>query len=346
MTVRAHQCARCSAPLDIAEGATILTCRFCGTKNELERPAPTPAAPVPAAPAPDARPKPNGAAVAIVAGLVLVMLVSGAGMLALQPRAVPRGPLHLEWRDDKEIFVTNAPSMRIDASVFQGNYQLTFHGFPEGTTWKAGDKQGVVRSKVFEIAKLRNVEPELGGVYVSRLREQPLGPKDELVVTLPEGQRGAVLLRPVPAWSTIGDTLKRVENAPVRFEPDPPRRPDRTAVIYADSLTLEVVGPAELLRDVDEIAIPHRREEVKGELVCAKFKDSAGRLKPPVTYRFKETEVVVFDRRTGAEVAKKVFAPEVRCPSFDFGIDDRPRDSHASTREILAWLGGRVKRSP
>jgi hypothetical protein len=349
MTVHAHRCAHCSAPLDVAFGAEILTCRFCGTKNERERPAvQVTAAAGPRQPAPALK-------TFVVLGAVgaIAVTVGVAAFVGGQPSRAgsgtlgsARGPLVLTWADDKQIDVAGEPGVRIEAAVFQGTYQLTFHGFPEGTTWKVGDRNGVVKSRVYDIAKVRSVEPELGGVPVAHVKDHPVGPTSELVVETKEGRRGAVALRPVAAWATIADVLKRVENAPVRFEPDAAPRPGKTALVFVDGLTLEVLGPAETLREIDEVAVPHPLTEVKAEKVCSGYKDARGNPRPAVTYRFEETEVVVFDRRTGEARARRVFAPEVRCPMFDFLTTSGPRDSHPTFRDFQPWLATRVRRGP
>ncbi len=339
---QAHRCAHCSAPLEIVRGAELLVCRFCGTHNEL-----------PQRPAPSASAAPRAAWRAPLTLVLALAVVVVAGGLAVTLRGRPAGgpslgvfagPLVLTRTGDAKIGVEGQPSMYIDVSIFEGTYQLTFHGFPAGTRWKTGARQGVLTSRVYEIVKLQSIASELGSVPATKIKSHPLGPKDELAVELPSGQRGTIALEPVPAWSSIVDALRHVENGPVRFEPDAPPRPGTTSVGFVDTLSLEVFGPAEMLRDLDEIAVPHRLSEIKAQQTCSGYKDAKGKPRAPVKYVFKETEVLVFDRRTGAQLARKLFSPEIRCPMFHFSVSEGPADSYPASREIHEWLKTRVRR--
>jgi len=66
---------------------------------------------------------------------------------------------------------------------------------------------------------------------------------------------------------------------------------------------------------------------------------------PDIELQLKETEVVIYNRRTGDEVAKKVFPPNNECPQFTFQRkDERKKDSSKPTRKIEAWLRTQAKR--
>jgi hypothetical protein len=359
-----HRCLHCSAPLDVAPGVEVLACRFCGVTNDLRRP------PAPAARPPHAVHAPHGPGatgagsnktalvVALVAGVLVVLgAVAAGGAYFVTARRSPSDssdarpatarlagrPFVLAWASERSIHVQDTPSMQIDAAVHEGNYQLTFRGFPERTRWTVGERQGVVTSSVFSIAKIESVEGALGSVPTGRIKDHALGPDDDLVVELPTGERATVRLKPVQAWSSIIGALRRVENGPVKLEPEAPRRPTKTSVGFVETLSLEVFGPAETLRDLDEIALPRRLTAVKGEKTCDGYKDAQGNPRPPVKVLFKETEVVVFDRRTGDQLASKVFSPEVRCPMFSF-TKDGSQDSYPTSRPIHEWLKRRVRR--
>ena len=100
-----------------------------------------------------------------------------------------------------------------------------------------------------------------------------------------------------------------------------------------------------LLKDVDAVAKAERLPEVKGTKKCTGYKDNAGKPSPDMELQLKETEVIIFERRTGNVVTKKVFPPDTECPMFAFRrADEKGHDSSFPTTEIKAWLKTQIKR--
>jgi hypothetical protein len=346
-SVNVYHCQRCVAPLEVPPGNSTIVCRYCGTYNEL-RP---PGAPGTGAAAPAAAP-PNRALVAILIGIAVVVAMTAVVAL-LVPRGARvlgalRGPLELEWSNERKFVVKSDESRYGEVAIFEGRYQITLHGFPEGTKWKVAEKSGRVESAIYNIVKLENVEDQFGKIPVAKYRDYLLGPKAKLELELPSGQ-ASIELRQVDAAMSVLSVLERVKNGPVLFEGEPKKDSSQSNVVLLDTASMKLFGPAVLLQDVDQVAMTRRLPEIKGRKTCAGYKDREGKPLPDLMIRFKETEATVFDRRTGIVVQKKVFPPEEACPMFSFmigGARDREReqDSYPPTQDIEAWLSSLVQR--
>lgn len=343
-SVNVYHCQRCFAPLDVPPGSGTIVCRYCGTHNELRRPGAPPTAAPPAA-------RPNRALAAIVVGIVGVVALIAVGAFLLQrggrgPMALS-GPLELEWSNERKFVSRSNESLYGEAAIFEGNYQITFHGFPTGTKWKVGEKSGRIESNIYDIVKLEDVEGQFGKIPVAKFRDYQLGPKARLEIELPSGQAASIDLRQVDASMSAISMLERVKNGPVVFEGEPAMNGRRSNVVLLETASLKLFGRAAVFQDIDQVAMTRRLPEIKGRKTCGGYKDRAGKALPDLTIRFKETEAIVFDRRTGAVVQKKVFPPDEECPMFRISISadrDREQDSYVPTKDIEAWLGSLVER--
>ena len=343
-SVNVYHCQRCFAPLEVPQGSSTILCRYCGTHNELQRPgAPRPAAPA-AAP-------PNRMLLLILLGIV--GLVAGTAIVALLvPRGVRvlgslSGPLELEWSNERKFVVKSDEALYGEVAIFEGTYQITFHGFPEGTRWKVAEKSGRIESAIYDIVKLENVEGQFGGIPVAKYRDHLLGPKAKLEMELPSGKASSIELRQIDAAMSVLSVLERVKNGPVLFEGEPKKESGRSNVLLLETASMKLFGQAVLLQDVDQVAMTRRLSEIKGRKTCSGYKDRAGKPLPDVMIRFKETETIVFDRRTGAVVQKKIFPPDEGCPMFRISIGserEREQDSYPPTRDIESWLSSLVER--
>ncbi|WP_437759762.1 hypothetical protein [Sorangium sp. So ce1389] len=342
--VNVYHCQRCIAPLEVPPGSRTIVCRYCGTHNELRRPGPPEAAPRPAATSSRTR-------AAILLGVAIAVAVAASvAVLVTRGVRVPgslRGPLELEWSNERKFVVKSDEALNGEVSIFEGSYQITFHGFPEGTRWKVAEKSGRIESDIYDIIKLENVEGQLGKIPIARYRDYLLGPKAKLALELPSGQAGSIELRQVDAAMSILSVLERVKNGPVLFEGEPKQDSGQRNVLLLETASMKLFGQAVLLQDVDLVAITRRLPEIKGRKTCTGYKDRAGDPLPDLTVRFKETETTVLDRRTGAVVQKKIFPPDEECPMFRFSIGgdrEREQDSYAPTRDIESWLSSLVQR--
>ena len=341
--VDVYHCQRCGAPLEVPPGTGTIVCRYCGTSNELRRPGPSGAAPRSAA-------APNRPLAAVLIGVAIaVAMAAGAALFAPRGVRVPgalRGPLELEWSNERKFVVKSDEALYGDVAVFEGSYQITFHGFPEGTKWKVAEKSGRIESDIYDIIKLENVEGQFGKIPVAKYRDYLLGPKAKLEIELPSGQAASLDLRQVDAAMSVLSVLERVKNGPVLFEGEPKKDSGQSNVLLLETASMKVFGQAVLLQDVDLVAITRRLPEIKGRKTCTGYKDREDEPLPDVTIRFKETETTVLDRRTGAVVQKKIFPPDEDCPMFRLSIGgdrEREQDSYAPTRDIEAWLSSLVQ---
>lgn len=342
--INVYHCQRCVAPLEVPPGSRTIVCRYCGTHNEIRRPD-APGTKIP----PVARP--NRTLVAILIGIAGVVALTAIVAL-LVPRGVRglgslRGPLELEWSNERKFVVKSDESLYGEVTIFEGTYQITFHGFPEGTKWKVAEQSGRIESNIYDIVKLENVEGQFGKIPVAKYRDYRMGPKARLELELPSGQAAFLDLRQVDAAMSVLSMLERIKNGPVLFEGEPAKQSGQRNVLLLETASMKLFGPAVLLHDVDQVAITRRLSEIKGRRTCSGYKDRAGKSLPDLTIRFKETEATVFDRRTGAVVQKKTFPPDESCPMFSFSIGrdrDSEQDSYTPTRDIESWLSSLVER--
>lgn len=195
---------------------------------------------------------------------------------------------------------------------------------------------------MFDVVKVKDMSAQLGTLEIASLQDAKLDPELRAELKIP-GKRTEFALPPAKLLG-LTDILKKVENSPVLFEGEAEKEGEGFAILSLTSLTPELFGKATLLQDVDGIAIHRRLDEVKGTKTCSGYK-SKGKPVPDLTLELKETEVVIYDRRSSDQVAKKIFPPEDRCPMFAFGgKGDRTQSSSAPTAAIENWLRTNVKR--
>ncbi|MBW2457978.1 MAG: hypothetical protein JRI68_25960 [Deltaproteobacteria bacterium] len=255
----------------------------------------------------------------------------------------PRKKLEIEWPKDNKFTVKGNAKQYGDCTVFRGTYQVTIHGFPKGTQWSAGDKKGTTQSPTLAILKLKDVQTELGKLKIADLIKVTVDPKLTLKLQ-PPGYEAEIKLPPGRVLG-LNDILKKVENGPVLFGEESEEAKKGLAILSLESLRPKVFGKATLLEEVDAIAVSHLLEEVKGTKTCKGYTDNAGKPMPDIELQLKETEVAIYNRRTGDEIAKKVFPPDNSCPQFTFQRkDEKSKDSSKPTRTIEAWLRSQAKR--
>jgi hypothetical protein len=255
----------------------------------------------------------------------------------------PKKELEIEWPKDNKFVVKGEPKKYGECTVFRGTYQVTVHGFPKGTKWTAGNKKGSTESPVFSILKIKDMQPEMGKLKIADLTKATLDP--ELSLTLePPGYEAKIKLPPGQVLG-LKDMLHKAENGPVLFGDESEAAKQGLAILFFDSLRPKVFGKATLLEEVDAVAVSHMLDQVKGTKTCTGYSDNAGKAMPNIELQLKETEVAIYNRRTGDQVAKKVFPPDDKCPQFTFQRkDDKTSDSNKPTSKIEAWLRTQAKR--
>lgn len=259
----------------------------------------------------------------------------------------PTTPLDIEWVKDDKFQVKGKPTQYGDVTIFRSTYQVTIHGFPKGTKWSALDKKGIADSDVFAIIKILDMTEKIGTVPADaeKQRDAKLDPEATLTLELPGGEKADIKLPPSDLGLSVDEMLKKVENGPVLFGKEPPDEKPMESILFIQGITPELFGRATVLRDVDAVAKATLLPDVKGTKKCTGYKDNAGKPTSDIELNLKETEVVIYERRTGNVVTKKTFAPDDGCPMFAFRrADEKGKDSSIPSEPIKAWLKTQIKR--
>ena len=228
--------------------------------------------------------------------------------------------------------------------MYKGFYQVTLEKFPKGTYFKAGDKSGTMDSFI-EIVKVKEVTSMLGKVPVDKILDYEVDPESKIEIIRPDGTWAEIKLPPTRIGYAIKDALAKVENGPVKFgdEGDEDPKPG-LSILFNESISKKVYGQASVLSDIDAVAIARLLPDVKGTKTCTGYQSNDKKPMPDIELQLKETEVVIYHRRKGGEVAKKVFPPNKRCPTYTFQRKgENTSDSSKPTRDIEAWLRTQAK---
>lgn len=215
-----------------------------------------------------------------------------------------------------------------------------------GTTWEIGGQRGTVDAKGLGEVTLEQ-GAALRALAPATLDEVDLGVR--VVLTLPKGRSGSF---PVPALSFVSqvkNALEAVDKGPVRFGAD---EADEAAALaldgafFVDGLTdRQFIGAAPTLAAVDLVALTQRLKESKGKKGC-EFQDRSTGKMVTVEINLVDTEVTLWDRRTGKQVEKHVFGPDEECPALTFTRPGESQDSYIPHDAIVAWLTQRVAPAP
>lgn len=252
-------------------------------------------------------------------------------------------PLPIEWKSDS--IQTSFTSGELQGEVYGlgTEYTITLSNFPPGSEYEIGEQKGTVESNVYHLSKV-DVRNKLGGYTVEELEK--FDPELTLKLKLPDGRQGETKLPPVSFKYSIKDILKKAENSPVLFgeEPEDPKPED--SLYWVDGLIgKEFIGKAGKLNEIDFVAIMIKLSDDKGSKVCTGYKDNSGKAMPDITLLFRETEVTIYNRRTGDVVEQKVFPPNTNCPTLVFKAEgENTEESSHPYAQIESWLRTMIKR--
>jgi hypothetical protein len=252
-------------------------------------------------------------------------------------------PPTVEWTSDHEFHLAGEPEKKGDVAIFDGHYQVTLYKFPRGVEWRAGARSGHLDSDIYSIIKVADVVEKMGAAPANGYRDTKIDPQTKLRLTLPDAGMLTVDLPALDFGFQVGSLMEKIDNGPVLFGSEAAHRVDRPASLLAveGPGSVKLFGRATLLRDVDAVSRTRTLPEVKGTKVCSGYKKD-GKPVEDLTLRLKETEVTIYDRRTGAPLEKKVFPPDDHCPMFAFHAAGEGQDSYAPTEAIETWLRTRV----
>ena len=257
------------------------------------------------------------------------------------------GPLAIEWVKDEKFQVKGSPKQYADVGIFRGTYQVTIYGFPKQTKWSALDKKGVIDSDIYSILKIADMSDKLGDVPADpeKQRDAKLDPGATLALELPNGATASIKLPPSGLGLSVDEALKKIENGPVLFGNEPPGGKPMESILYANGFSSPLFGRATKLRDVYALAKATLLPDVKGTKKCTGYKGKDDKPTSDLELSLKETEVVIYERRTGNVLQKKTFPPDTGCPMFTFRrADETTHDSSIPTQAIEAWLRTQIRR--
>ncbi|MFO0675860.1 MAG: hypothetical protein U0169_04960 [Polyangiaceae bacterium] len=347
--LRTITCPTCHAPLEVAEGATRVRCRYCGLESQVSAPKPPQAPPPPAAPYVVVS-NPGSAKAPLVAGVVVTLLaiVGGGAFLAAKrshksvgaalvsnddlPKTAPT-PV---WADTKLSF------REIDAtgSLFASDLQctLSLEKLPPGTRVRLGTEEGTASPTGF-VAIKHSLADKLADVSATEALDyrtrMPVGVP--AVLTFANGVGASIPLPNVALSYGIKSALTAARNRPVTFGKSDEAAPAATEHSIAWLGTSEeVLGPAKTLRQVDWVATQENAPARTGKM-CPGYKitGKSGTETKDLQQQLQDWEVVVFDRKTTNVVAKKVFEASKDCPMMAFqGV----AKSYPNTAEVKGWL--------
>ncbi|MFO0552514.1 MAG: hypothetical protein U0271_29260 [Polyangiaceae bacterium] len=233
------------------------------------------------------------------------------------------------------------PQLEVEGVLVNGaQYVATLNKFPIGTKWRANGKEGVTKSDIYEQINLGDMTPLLGELDLSkRLIDLRFDPKTVVSLELPDGSSGDA---PLPASNVslaVPAALEKIADGPLTFKGEPPDDPKKKALVVVwNTSTLELFGGPATLAEVDKVALVRPLTESKGEVKC-EFTSRSLKLV------LRETDTVVYDRRTGKELARKRFSPNRACPSMAYvNADQDSIYSDVPENEITTYLKGQVAR--
>lgn len=253
-------------------------------------------------------------------------------------KAVEKKPLAIDW--SKEKYTAGEGHGEVHANGTKVWVQM--EGFPKGTQYAVGDQKGTIEDSYGSYAEV-DVADKLGDVTIDGLEKVDSGLS--LKLSYPDGREGESKLPPVDFRYGLAEALKNAEHGPVRFgkEADDPKKTD--SLLLVQPMQFKLFGRGGKLSEVDYIAISTQLTEVTGTKTCTGYTDNAGNAMPAMTVNLKESEVVIYDRRTGDVVTKKTFEPDNTCPQFVFTAKDaNSMDNYPPDEIIEAWLKTQVKR--
>lgn len=213
----------------------------------------------------------------------------------------------------------------------EGRLLMTFDGLPWGTKVKAGAEEVTV-----EGGKPTQLRPDIRAALGASSTElgATFDPRLTITLTLPDGRSGSAPVPPqrVNTYS-ISQVLQEASGKGIAFEGEAPDAKRDTAFLTYGS---RVIGRKGLVRDID-LVVTLKKGAKKGTKNCTGYKTKDGTMRSVVLELF-EGEALAFDRRTGAEVARKTLPPSSVCPMTLYQAKDDPTaDSNLPSTATEKW---------
>jgi hypothetical protein len=250
----------------------------------------------------------------------------GGGIVAGQ------GPITLTFLGEN-FTVSTGGKGRVLSAGDDGHINVTIDHQPTGAVVRAGDTEATITS-----AGSTLIRPDARkGMGEAKTDTSALyDPGLTLSLTFPDGRTGSA---PIPPQKLNMFGLSKFMKATIGQGytfPDEPADTKRDIAYFAYAGG-KFIGREGILREVDLI-VDLERGPTKSLKPCTGYKNKAGAPRT-INIELKDTIAVATDRRTGKEVARKVFAPSTRCPSFLMqGKADNTAESTPASVEAEKWV--------
>lgn len=266
---------------------------------------------------------------------------SGEGSSSEGVAAAEKKPLSISWAD--RTGTLSGGSETIEVLGTKTDYSITLKGFKKGSKYTVGEKTGAVDSDIYDMVTI-NVRDKLGPLELEKLREVDLGL--EISLELADGRSGKSKLPAVYFDYGIREVLQGTENGAVMFGPESADEQPENCLVWATTSEIERYGNCTTVQGIDFVAVDHELPDEKGRRVCTGYTNKDKKPVPDLTVIFKDTEVTIFERRTGKIVEKKSFPSDKDCPMFatTSSNDNHTKDAYRDTKAIQSWLRTKPKR--
>jgi hypothetical protein len=249
----------------------------------------------------------------------------GGGIVAGQ------GPIAVTFLGEN-FTVSTGGKGRVLSAGDDGHLSVTIDHQPTGAVLRAGEAEATIGAGGSTLLRA-DARKGMGGAKTDT--SALYNPGLTLTLTFPDGRTGSA---PIPPQKLnmfgLSKFLKSTIGQGYTF-PDEPADTKRDIAYFAYAGG-KFIGREGLLREVDLI-IDLERGPTKSLKPCTGYKNKAGAPRT-INIELKDTIAVATDRRTGKEVARKVFGPSTRCPSFLMqGKDDDTAESTPASVDAEKW---------
>jgi hypothetical protein len=239
-----------------------------------------------------------------------------------------------EWKGEDEVVLGKAKG-RFSVSE-KLSLRLALSPVPKGTKVTSGAFEDTARSDGTQVLVDVDVSEALGKVKPDEAFNYKTKWKSgvKFVVAL-VGHEAVEIEAPAVAPNYgLKRALEGVKDRPVTFVNEPADAPKEHSVVYIGTLTPKVFGPAKTVSEIDWVALHEDLPARRGKM-CPGYKDDKGGSPRTLPVEMQDREVVIFERKTAKEVARKKFEAPEKCPMFAFGDTAK---SYPNERQIESWL--------
>jgi hypothetical protein len=249
-------------------------------------------------------------------------------------------PVPLVWEHENQLkserssvtFVVTTESGQVPLQL-----QGTFRNWPRNTTFLLGKEQGRGADGSWftslDITQMVHAQP------LDSLRG-PVDLRVPVVVVPPEHAPAATMLPALDVRGTLRLLLLQVRRGGLTFGAnDTPLEKPRGVAVVSGKLDLNFVGTGKTTRELDWIAVAEDQNEPSGRKSCIYEIGGLGLI------RFYDTDMTLFDRRSGKKIGSGVIHKRPECPGATFIDQERWAHSSVPTQDIIRWTESQLKKA-